>query len=203
MEIIGPNMSIREEDAQLPFFYLLGPSKGAEPWQGKICEELKKYIKGRFLVYYRQPTEGPALTPAALYKGKEETKHIPQVRLEMRLQMHAGIGCPHGCIISWLPIEKVGSPRADGQQYGCDTSRVLGEWFTRIERKLEIHFAWGGDSHYPGLDEMYQVTHELYGDKMELPHYGNLENIVLHAVHVSVGRSSTVRIRELLRLTSY
>ena len=202
MQIVGPKMTIKDEDKQLPFFYLLGPSNGTEAWQPKMCEELKKRITTTdFLVYYPQVADRPGVFPASQYKG--DPSKVSQVRLEMDLQKHAGIICPQGCIITWLSLEKTASSENEVGSSVYETARVLGEWMTRIKMDLSVRFVWGGDSHYPGLNELYQAANELYGDEMNLPHYSNLKNLAFHAVQVSFGQSSTVCVKEFLRLPSY
>ena len=201
MQIIGPKMEIKKEDLSLPCFYLLGPTKGTEPWQPKMCEELKERVKGNFLVYY--PTSQSTSTIPSQYLYKGDTSDLPQVKLDIKLQIHAGLISPQGCIIAWLQAENPKATAEERLNYGRTTARYLGQWFARIQKDMSAGFAWGGDNNYPDLKDMCDEISELLGDSRDIPFYTHMGNLARHAEEIAFSRAATVIVKNYHRLPSH
>lgn len=133
MKIILPKtLANTDEHADLPLFFLAGPILGAGDWQEIFCPLLQKAVRRDFAIAV--PCRWKEGHPLYQHHFEGRTDFFHRQRAWERYYMTAA--SRSGGIIFWFGGESLETPRSDGNPYGMDTRREIGEWAARYAASL-------------------------------------------------------------------
>jgi len=146
MALILPKRTV-DCPADIPLFFLAGPTTGAYDWQF----EAYGMLEGRFgstgfvaALPCRYPADHPL--KSKLLSGETGETARQQAWEDIYLEL-AGFppdkgGHPRGCIIFWIPIQREPRPPSTGP-YARDTRREAGRWSAFLQWDPRVRVAFG------------------------------------------------------------